>query len=232
MPWKVRTTMSLKQEFIQRVLEGRETFSSICLEFGISRTRGYEILNKFQLEGMKGLEPLSRAPHRTPNKTAPPVEEAILKVRHQYPTWGPRKIHSYLSKKGNKKLPVPSTIGEILKRHGCISEESSLKRQKLIRFERSEANELWQMDFKGHFQLGIQKTCYPLTILDDHSRFSLCLQACENERYFTVKNHLVAIFDQYGMPLQINVDNGRPWGNPCLAKHTSLTVWLMRLGIR
>ena len=33
------------------------------------------------------------------------------------------------------------------------------------------------------------------------------------------------------MPLQINVDNGTPWGNSSLVKHTKLTVWLLQLDI-
>jgi transposase InsO family protein len=224
--------MSLKEEFIARITAEETSFSTICLDFGISRTLGYKILKKFKSEGVKGLEPCSRAPHFSPNKTSDEVEDKILRVRLQHPTWGARKIRSYLMKRDVKELPSPSTICEILKRNGCISEEDSLKRQALTRFERVNPNELWQMDFKGHFQLSIKKTCYPLTIIDDHSRFSLCLHACENEGIFTVKNQLISKFEQYGMPLQINVDNGKPWGNSSLVKYTKLTVWLMQLDIR
>ena len=39
------------------------------------------------------------------------------------------------------------------------------------RFERDEPNELWQMDFKGHFDIGGGR-CHPLTVLDDHSRYA------------------------------------------------------------
>ncbi len=88
------------------------------------------------------------------------------------------------------------------------------------------------MDFKGKFLLANQRTCFPLTILDDHSRFSLCLHACPNERYLTVQESLSDIFQRYGLPQQFNVDNGHPWGNSNLSKHTRLTVWLMRLGVR
>ena len=38
-------------------------------------------------------------------------------------------------------------------------------------------------------------------------------------------------FNQFGLPKQINVDNGRPWGNSSIVKHTQLTVWLLRLNI-
>jgi hypothetical protein len=76
-----------------------------------------------------------------------------------------------------------------------------------------------------------KETCYPLTILDDHSRFSLGIRSCANEQFSSVFQHLHEIFSEYGLPNQINVDNGNPWGNSRLFQHTKLTVWLMRLGI-
>lgn len=232
MPWKVSTAMSLKEEFVNNVLEGKQTFKSICVAFGISRTLGYKLLKKYEREGVKGLEARSKVPLLSPNKTAKIIEDSILEVRLTHPTWGARKIRTYLLNKHMAGLPALSTICDILKRNGCITEEASLKHQPLIRFEKEAPNELWQMDFKGHFQLGIRKTCYPLTVLDDFSRFSICLHACANETAFVVKTQLIRIFEQYGMPVQINVDNGSPWGNSSLVKYTKLTVWLMQLGIR
>jgi transposase InsO family protein len=232
MPWKEATTMSQKEEFIRRALKKAGPFKELCAEYKISRETGYKLLQRYISEGLKGLEPKSRTPHHSPLKTSRELEEKILKIRVQYPTWGGRKIYSHLMKKGVADLPSPSTISDILKRNGYISEEESLKRQALGRFEREHANDLWQMDFKGKFQLATKESCFPLTILDDHSRFSPCIKACANEQYLTVKERLIQIFEQYGLPKQFNVDNGNPWGNSQLFKHTQLTVWLMRLRVR
>jgi transposase InsO family protein len=231
MPWKEITKMSQKEEFISRVIAGKESFSTLCTEFNISRKTGYKIWNRYQAEGIEGLQSHSRAPLSIPNKTHQKIIDKIISVRCEHKTWGARKIRSYLLKKKIKNLPAPSTITDILKRNGYVCEEESLKRQELVRFERASSNELWQMDFKGHFQLGIKETCYPLTILDDYSRFSICLHACKNEDILTVKKQLIHTFQKYGMPFQINVDNGTPWGNSSLVKHTKLTVWLLQLGV-
>jgi transposase InsO family protein len=99
------------------------------------------------------------------------------------------------------------------------------------RFEAQRPNELWQMDFKGHFALGHGR-CHPLTVLDDHSRFALGLRACTNERARTVEEELQAVFARYGLPERLLTDNGPPWGNAAGGeRHTRLTVWLIRLGI-
>lgn len=232
MPWKEATIMSQKEAFVIKALKKENSFKELCHEFQISRETGYKLLRRYEAEGVNGLNPRSRAPHQRPFKTSRPLEEHILTVRTQHPTWGARKIYMHLLNKGLSDLPARSTISDILKRNGYISEEESLKRQALGQFEREKPNELWQMDFKGKFHLATKEWCFPLTILDDHSRFSLCIKASPNEQCLTVKSRLTEVFEHYGLPKQFNVDNGSPWGNSKLLQHTQFTVWLMRLGIR
>jgi hypothetical protein len=88
------------------------------------------------------------------------------------------------------------------------------------------------MDFKGHVPLQGGAPCYPLTIIDDHSRFSPCLAACADERGPTVKAHLEVAFRHYGLPEAMFVDNGNPWGCQSEEPWTKFTVWLLKLGVR
>jgi hypothetical protein len=68
-------------------------------------------------------------------------------------------------------------------------------------------------------------------VLDDHSRYSLILKACLNERTETVKGCLIDAFRLYGMPNQMITDNGSPWGNHGHNSFTTLAVWLIRIGV-
>src|SRR5699024_3683148 len=112
-------------------------------------------------------------------------------------------------------IPAPSTITAILDRNGLLDTPCARGRQgPWERFERAVPNALWQMDFKGEFKLDSGAWCYPLTIIDDHSRFAVATQACSNQRRKTVKGHLQAIFARYGLPEAILCDNGPPWGSP------------------
>jgi transposase InsO family protein len=86
------------------------------------------------------------------------------------------------------------------------------------------------MDFKGHFATA-QGRCHPLTVLDDHSRYALGLEACADERTATVKERLTRIFRRYGLPRKMLMDNGSPWGADWEHPYTPLTVWLLRLGL-
>jgi hypothetical protein len=88
---------------------------------------------------------------------------------------------------------------------------------------------MWQMDFKGHFATE-EGRCHPLTVLDDHSRYCVGLQACADEQGTTVQNRLTSIFRRYGLPRRMLMDNGPPWRGDG-SRWTPLTVWLMRLGV-
>src|SRR4051794_23989652 len=68
-------------------------------------------------------------------------------------------------------------------------------------------------------------------MVDDHSRYSLCIKACANEQSSTVQDHLDATFRRYGLPDAMFVDNGTPWGDSSGARWTQLGVWLLKLGI-
>jgi hypothetical protein len=87
------------------------------------------------------------------------------------------------------------------------------------------------MDFKGWVKLSDGSRCHPLTILDDHSRYSTCLDACTNEQGDTVRERLERTFRRYGLPEAFFVDNGAPWGDSSGARWTRFGVWLLKLGI-
>ncbi|OYK91226.1 transposase [Coxiella burnetii] len=125
-------------------------------------------------------------------------------------------------------MPCIKTVNRILKRYGRITIEESLKRKKFIRFEHEHPNDLWQMDFKGHFRLTNKIRCHPLTLLDDCTRYSLGIIACGDERLETVKQALIDIFRKWGLPKRMTMDNGAPWGYSGSQNYTQLTVWLIQ----
>lgn len=100
---------------------------------------------------------------------------------------------------GHVRVPSPSTITSILKRRGRIREEESEKHRAWERFESERVNDMWQMDFKGHFPVS-EGRCHLLTVLDDKSRYALEVGACADERKDTVKSRLSGVFRKYGMP--------------------------------
>lgn len=228
MPWKEETVEQQRTNFIILANEENCNFSALCRQFGITRRTGYKWLDRYR-QG-EGLENQSRAPHFRPRQISAEVEELILSVRINHPTWGPRKILRHLVDKGNVDLPVPSTIAAILKRNGFVAPEQSACHTPFKRFERDFPNDLWQMDFKGHFGMCDGNRCHPLTIKDDHSRNLLCLDAYDNEQWTSVKGSLDRVFREYGLPNSILCDNGAPWGNNKQG-YTLFELWMMQMDV-
>jgi transposase InsO family protein len=230
MPWKEATTMSERSAFIEQAKQEGANLSALCKEYGISRVTGYKWLRRYAEAGEQGLGDRTRRPHRSPSRTADKVESAILEVRSDHPGWGGVKILAYLKRKGWQDLPSASTATAILQRNGKMDPQEACKHRPMQRFEWAAPNDLWQMDFKGHFRLE-QGRCHPLTVLDDYSRFLLGLYACPNEIWQTVQAQLTQVFRQYGLPNRMLMDNGSPWGDDRQSPHTILTAWLMRLDV-
>ena len=228
MPWKEQTTMSQRQEFVQAAMKENANIRGLCREYGITPRTGYKWIKRYQEHGESGLYDHSRRPKHSPNQSKLEVEEAVLRVRSTHPAWGGRKIRWKLAQEGMHSVPAASTITAILHRHEMIPLQESNKHRAIQRFEMDYPNQLWQMDFKGHFEMANGSLCHPLTVIDDHSRFLVGLKACHAERSKTVKTHLEGIFECYGLPERMLMDNGSVWQG----YHTGLTFWLVRLGIQ
>ena len=226
MPWECRTVEDQRREFVQAAMHS-SNFSALCREFDIDRHTGYKWVERYT-----ACEPLtdrSRRPHTSPSKTPEEIEQLILAVRADNPGWGARTIHEVLTQQGHCNLPCVKTVNNILNRNGCISREESLKRQPFTRFEKEQCNVMWQTDFKGEFKMGDSKYCYPLTILDDHSRYSLKI-APRLSTANVVIPVFTEVFQEYGLPDSILSDNGAQFAG-FRKGYTQFERWLMDLDI-
>ena len=231
MPWREVSVIDQRLEFVTLARAPGTNLSELCRRFGVSRSNGYKWLARYAGGGQAGLEERSRRPKCAPGQTLAEVEAEVLRIRKaSNGAWGGRKIAHVLRRAG-KASPSPSTITEILRRNGQLEQRASEHPGPWRRFERAVPNELWQMDFKGHFPL-LSGRCHPLTVLDDHSRYALEIGALGDERDLSVRARLTGAFRRYGLPLAMLMDNGAPWGDAGGQPWTAFGVWLMRLGVK
>jgi transposase InsO family protein len=223
--------MSLRNEFVALARLPDANLAQLARQFGISRKTAYKWLDRFAAGGPTALSDRSRRPRVSPARTPDTLEQLVLQLRAQHPAWGGRKLRARLHALGHADVPAASTITAILRRHGCLDGPRAGQPRDWQRFEHPAPNDLWQMDFKGHFGLTSGGRCHPLTVLDDHSRYALGLIACPDEQTDTVRNALTALFGRYGLPRRMLMDNGSPWGDDGSHPWTPLTVWLLRLGV-
>jgi transposase InsO family protein len=229
MPWSEVSIVGQREEFVGLARQPQSNIRLLSRRFGVSPTTAYKWLRRD--EGSEGLEDRCRRPHRSPARCSDALEEQVLGLRDLHPAWGARKLRRRLEVTTGTPAPAASTIHQILVRHGRIEPSESTKQRAFQRFEHPAPNQLRQMDFKGDFATDNAR-CHPLTVLDDHSRFAVGLEACADQRAQTVQQRLSSIFRLYGLPDRMTMDNGAPWGADGRYRFTNLTAWLIRLGIR
>ena len=193
--------------------------SELCRRFGISRAKGYKWLERYRVAGRAGLADRSRRPLRA-HRGRWRLEAEVLRIREESNNaWGGRKIARVMRRSRGGGAGTEHDHGDPApprQARGTRQEHPGPYQ----RFERAEPNELWQMDFKGHFAMA-QGRCHPLTVLDDHSRYALAIAACGNEQDATVRAQLVPVFRRYGLPFAMLMDNGAPWGDAGVSRTPS-----------
>lgn len=239
MPWQTSCPMSKRQEFIEALLAGRRPFRRLCAEFGINHKTGYKWRERFLGGGPAALADRSHAPKEPAHQLARDVREAILACREQHPTWGARKLRTFLSTRHpTLAWPALSTITLVCKRAGLVAPRRR-KDPAQTRWATPTltipdvANRVWATDFKGEFKLRSGQYCYPLTISDGHSRYLLACEALDSTAHPTAQATFTRVFQEFGLPEVLRSDNGVPFAQPtALGGLSRLAVWWIRLGIR
>ncbi|HYU99303.1 MAG TPA: IS481 family transposase [Pyrinomonadaceae bacterium] len=227
MPWRTKSVMDQRVEFVLRAKEGEESMAGLCRDYGISRPTGYLWLHRYQEAGsVSGLAEHSRRPVHLARETSAKVAAAVLALRDKT-AWGGPKIAKALERDGVRV--APATAQRILKRGGRVVPPQVEKTK--LRFAREQCNELAQMDFKGDYSLRRGK-CYPLSLLDDCSRYLHGLWPLDSTGGAGVKRSLEPYFREHGVPYSLLMDHGTPWFSTT-NQHglTWVAVWLLKQGV-
>jgi transposase InsO family protein len=227
MPWRTMERDEQRMQFVIRASSGKERLSALCREFGISRPTGYLWRRRYQSSRtLTELVECSRRPKNSPARTATWKERRVTTLRRQT-GWGAKKLHVLLGEE-QIRLPV-RTIHRILERHNLVND--SAPGPAPGRFERSEPNELWQMDSKGKYWIE-EGECHPLSILDDHSRYAVGLYPLPELEGKQAQPCLVQTFRRYGVPEAMLMDRGAMWWTAFNGWGlTQLSVQLIEQGI-
>src|SRR5260370_21829169 len=97
MPWKASGVVEERMRFVMEFQRDEGTMTELCREYGISRPTGYALIERFQREGIAGLQNGSRAPMPHPNQTLANIEAQILELLRPRPSWGAQAHPAYTS---------------------------------------------------------------------------------------------------------------------------------------
>jgi len=237
MPWKEHSPMDQRTEFALKALRQEQPFTDLCGDYGISRKTGYKWLERYNAQGHGGMKDRSRRPHHHPDACTEAEVCCLVALKLRY-KWGPTKIHNLYHRQlaaGDRELSL-STVKRVLDRSGLVqrrkrrtpSSAGSLRYGGPV----ESPNDLWTIDFKGWWYTVNGGKFEPLTVCDYASRYILCSRRLPSTRHDSVRAEFEQLFETYGMPRAIRMDNGSPWVNwKSPLGLTQLSSWWVTLGI-
>jgi transposase InsO family protein len=235
MPWKRESPMDQKIQLISDWLSEEYGKSQLSRRYDVSRPTVDKWISRYEAHGAEGLQDRSRAPRTVANKTSVDITDKLIAEKLLHEDWGPKKLVKRLQEKDPQThWPAVSTAGDLLKRAGLVKPrkrrlQTPVNSQPLAHCQAP--NQVWSVDYKGHFSTGDGRRCYPLTLSDNDSRYLLLCQALKQPRYQETRGWLEWAFRSYGLPDAIRSDNGTPFASTALGGLSVLSVWWIRLGI-
>jgi len=235
-----RLTVHARLLIVQRYRAGWPQ-ARIAEQLGVSRGTVGKWIDRYEAEGLAGLEDRCSRPHHSPRRTSPEVEAQVLALRHD-------RHRGAVFLAGELGL-VASTVGRILARHhvpalasiDAVTGKPVRQRRGGPRYERRRPGELLHVDVKklgrvpdgGGWRLHGRSEAvrgrgngydYLHVAIDDHSRIAY-IEALPDERDLTCAGFLhraATWFHQRGVGIErVLTDNalayrrGRNWAAVC-----------------
>jgi transposase InsO family protein len=176
-------------------------------------------INKLDNDDTWDLRDKSKTPKTIHYKITKEDREKIISLRNKT-GWGDRKIADYVN-------IGHTSINKILRKNKLTSSTTRKKKRiKYIRFEREHPNTMWQID---HSDQKI-KDKWLISIIDDHSRYSVGLIAVNRVTTDVVTQILDKLGKVHGYPREILSDNGSAYGLKSI--HSRFDRWCRRRGIK
>ena len=236
MTWKASGPVEERKKFIEDWLAGRgRDVAGLCRSYGISRKTGYQWLERFRQDGLGALEDRSHARLSQPHRMPKSVELRIVQARKQHPSWGPKKLRTWLAGRDpNTAWPAASTIGEALKRARLTQPQRRVRRAVGASTELTTVqgpNQVWTIDYQGEFRTGDGQWLYPLTVVDSCSRYLLLCDGHGQANGQNVRASMQNLFREHGLPERLRSDNGTPFASTGAGRLNRLSGWWLKLGI-
>jgi transposase InsO family protein len=203
--------MGMAQLVVTAVLVEGRSKSEVAREYGVSRRRVITVVQRYLAEGQAGLEPRSRRPLTSPQRTAQELEDEVVALRKDLDRdgheAGAATIAFHLQQRHGAS-PAGSTIWRILSARGFVTPQPHKRPQSsYLRFAAEQPNERWQLDIT-HWTLADGTDVEILNLLDDHSRICVGSDTLRVFKARDVDDSFRKAAATHGDPASMLSDNG------------------------
>jgi transposase InsO family protein len=199
------------------LVEGRSK-SEVAREYGVSRRWVITVVQRYLAEGQAGLEPRSRRPLSSPQRTTQELEDEVVALRKDLDKSGHEAgaatIAFHLQQRHGAS-PAVSTIWRILSQRGFVTPQPHKRpKSSYLRFAAEQPNERWQLDIT-HWTLSDGTDVEILNLLDDHSRVCVGSDTLRVFKARDVDDSFGKAAASYGDPASMLSDNGAVFTGRC-----------------
>ena len=193
-----------------------ESVTEAARRYGCSRTTVYKLLARYRQGGLRALMNRPRGP-REPIPEE--VVELVVELKASAPHRATSKVQQLLGERYGIRLSRQS-IWRILSARGLAR---IMDPEPLVRFERPQPNQLWQMDLKEDLVFPFGRA-HLLCVIDDASRWCVGGRWITDKKEPTVLGALAAILERAGLPEAILTDRDTLFYGPA-TRQTGLTTY-------
>jgi transposase InsO family protein len=194
--------------------------SAAARHYGCSRTTVYALLRRHRQQGLEGLLNQPRGPRLPMGED---IVELIVACKLHGLHRSTAKIQQLVQEETGLRVSRQS-VWRVLSGRGLAR---LTDREPLHRFERPQANDLWQMDLKEDVSTPAGKA-HLLAMIDDSSRFCLGGEWIASKGQAAVLGALAKVLRQWGLPQAILTDRATVFYGPATAK-AGLTTYQLAL---
>ena len=236
MALRVKSMAEQRLEAIELIAAGIGV-AEVAERLGVSRQAIYDWQERYRDDPESGLNDRSRRPHTSPSRTSAALEQRVIEERKRW-GFGSKKILRRLQdQEPNVAWPPRSTIDAIFKREGLVRPRKVVRRRfapaaARHTYEATAPGQVMTADYKGQFRLRNGRYCYPLLVADPVSRYLLACDAFTAISLEQTWSSFVRVFKQHGLPDMMHTDNGIPFGTSGHGRFSTISVRLMKYGIR
>lgn len=221
---------------VQALLDRRQSVAAICRWWQVSRPFAYRWLRRFKRWGRPGLRERGHRSRRA-ERLRRGWWSRCRRLRRRYPQSGPIALRAMLQQEFPRTRP-PSTAtiarwmaaAKLVRRRPRRARPGPTVPAPPWR-EPRQCNDVWSIDFKGEVRTADGKKLHLLTVRDRASRYLLAVTPVSRLSDAAVRPLLARLFQRWGLPRAIHVDNGAPFGGRGPLGLSTLSVHWLRLGI-
>lgn len=214
---KVQERFFARKNAVEAFLKSGSTLKEFSKVWGVSHNSLARWCKIYEERGAKGLESgiYGEGKKRGRKGSSPLLKAQIVAVQTDNPNFGLKKVRDFLFRfrgvKASTGTVRKTIVAAKLPRAPVRAKKRKRSSDKVRRFERAKAMQLWQSDITSFVLARHSQRVYLTVYMDDHSRYIVAWSLQLRQKSDLVMDSLLMGIQRFGKPEEVLTDQGRQY---------------------